>query len=303
MRRLFLLRGLLSVLAATHFALPQPPAYNLTVKVDEIALTFHAADSRGLPVTNLKLEDLHLLDNGQPPGKILSFHLSQDRPVRAGILLDTSESMTGANSASRDLAIRYAQHIIEQPADQAFVMKFAFQSELAQPWTSNPAVLSTGLNRFVSVRGRPGTAVIDTIYRACLNQFGHITPPDNANFILLFSDGEDNASRGSLKDAVDICQHTNTAIYAIRTRGQATDATTLEALTQQTGGRILAADDSDTAIVAALKTIDAEVRTQYRLIYRPTNLKHDGSFHSINLTAPHNDATLTTRSGYYAPWR
>ena len=301
MRRLFLLRGLLIVLATPRFAMPQTLAYNLTVKVDEIALTFHATDRSGVLVSDLKLEDLQLLDNGQPPGKILSFQLLQNRPIRAGILLDTSESMTAANTSSRDLARRYAQHIIEQPTDQAFVIKFAFQSEIAQPWTSSPAVLSTGLDRFASVRSRPGTAVIDAIYRACLNQFGHTAPADTANFILLFSDGEDNASRSSLKDAVDICQHTNTTIYAIRT-GQVTDATTLNEITQQTGGHILASDSSDTAIAATLHTIDTEVRAQYRLIYRPANLRHDGSFHSINLTTPHSETTITTRSGYYAPW-
>jgi Ca-activated chloride channel homolog len=294
---------LLTLVASQRRSASQVATHNLTVPVDEIALTFHASDSRGTPVTNLKLDDLHLSDNGQPPRKILSFQLSPDGPIRVGILLDTSESMTDADSGSRSVADRYAQHVIQQATDQAFVMKFAFQSEIAQPWTNNSADLAVGINRFVSVRSRPGTAIIDSIYRACLNQFGHTTPSETANFILLFSDGEDNVSRGSLKDSVDICQRSNTAIYAIPPRTLSTGINTLADLTAQTGGRILNSGDSDATILADLNTINAERRTQYRLIYRPSVLKHDGSFHHIELTAPDRDATIITRSGYYAPWR
>jgi VWFA-related protein len=280
--------------------------YNLSVPVDEIVLTFHVSDPRGLSIADLKLEDLHLLDNGQLPRKILSFTATQDRPIRAGILLDTSDSMTYAASGNRALATRYIQHLLEQQADQAFTVKFAFQSEITQPWTANNAALTSGLKRFVSVRSRPGTAVFDTIYRACLNQFAHTTSPDTANFILLFSDGEDNASRSTLKDAVDICQHTNTAIYAVRARTAAalsSGITTLSDLTSQTGGRILYADDSDAQVLSDVRAIEADLRNQYQLIYRPGSLTHDGSFHRIELTTPRREAAITVRSGYYAPWR
>jgi Ca-activated chloride channel family protein len=302
---------ILTLAAPLRRSASQAPTYDLTVPVDEIVLTFHASDARGLLLSDLNLDDLHLLDNGQPPRRILSFSGSRDRPLRAGILLDSSESMTESKTdtafSHRALAARYAQHLLQQPADQAFVMKFAFQSEIAQPWTNNPAAIATGLNRFVSVRSRPGTTVFDSIYRACLNQFGHTAPPDTANLILLFSDGEDNASRGTLKDTVDICQHTNTVIYAVRPLVQAgapsADIATLADLTTQTGGRILYAGDSEAQVLSDLRTIEADLRNQYRLIYRPATLRHDGSFHRIDLTAPQRDATITVRSGYYASWR
>jgi Ca-activated chloride channel homolog len=302
MRRLFLLCGLM-LLITRHCATQQTPTYNMTVKVDEITLTFHASDLHGQPVTNLRLEDLRLLDNGQPPNKILSFQLSEDRPIRAGILLDTSESMTAESASSRDLAIRYAQHMLRQTRDEAFVMKFAFQSDIAQPWTSNPTALVSGINRFVSVRSRAGTAVISAIYRACLNQFGHTSPPDAANLILLFSDGEDNAGLGSLKEAVDACQRSNTAIYAVLPRTESVGVKTLADLSTQTGGRILYPSDAEATIVEDLKAVISERRTQYQLVYRPASLKHDGSFHRIELTSLHGEASLTTRSGYYALWR
>jgi hypothetical protein len=49
--------------------------------------------------------------------------------------------------------------------------------------------------------------------------------------------------------------------------------------------------------------VEADLRNQYRLVYRPAELKHDGSFHRIELKAPDRVDSLHVRSGYYAPVR
>src|SRR5579862_5208736 len=73
--------------AATQSASPY------RVAVDEVILTFHASDTHNLPINDLKLEELTLLDNDKPPRKILAFESLQNHPIRAGILIDTSQSM------------------------------------------------------------------------------------------------------------------------------------------------------------------------------------------------------------------
>ena len=79
--------------------------YRLSVSVDEVILTFHAADVQGLSSDDLKLNDLKLLDDGKPPRKILDFKLLQDFPVRAGILVDTSLSMRKQLPGDRAIAM------------------------------------------------------------------------------------------------------------------------------------------------------------------------------------------------------
>jgi Ca-activated chloride channel family protein len=86
------------------------PPYRLSVSVDEVTLTFHAADAHGLPFNDLKLSELKVLDNDKPPRRILAFNSLQDFPIRAGILIDTSESMEEHLSSNRAIAIQYAQH-------------------------------------------------------------------------------------------------------------------------------------------------------------------------------------------------
>ena len=67
--------------------------FTLNIDVDEVSLTFHAADFHGIPMDDLKLNDLRVLDNGKRPRQIVSFKVYQNLPVRFGILMDTSRSM------------------------------------------------------------------------------------------------------------------------------------------------------------------------------------------------------------------
>jgi Ca-activated chloride channel family protein len=290
----------------TYAAAAQNAApYSLSVSVDEVILTFHAADRHGLPVNDLKLDELSLFDNGKPQHKILAFQSLQDRPIRAGILMDKSESMEQDLPGNRAISTKYIQRLLRQQTDQAFIMDFADRSQIAQSWTSDPIALAAGLRNFVNVGSRTqGTAIFDAIYRACLNQFGHIDHVSSGNFILLFSDGEDNAGLTSLQQAIDECQRTNTVIYAFRAEPKSSFSSgpkTLVELTSETGGRVFRDDESEAAIDSDLQIIEADLRNQYRLIYRPAELKHDGSFHRIALTAVERVDNIAVRSGYYAP--
>jgi VWFA-related protein len=282
------------------------PAFRLRVSVDEVILTFHAADAHGLPVNDLKLDELRLQDNGEPPDKVLAFQLLEDAPIHAGILIDTSESMQGHIARARSIAIQYAQRLLRQQTDRAFVADFVRRERILEPWTSDPTALTAAVRRASAGAGSlsHGTAIFDTVYRACRDQFGQIDHAASGNFILLFSDGEDNASDRSLADAVAMCQRTNTAIYAFRAEDQpgfAPGPQTLAQLTGQTGGRVFRDDDDEAAIYDDLRVIEANLRNQYRLVYKPAELERDGSFHRINLIAPERVDKVTVRSGYYAP--
>ena len=282
-------------------------SYHLTLPVNEVSLTFHAADAHGLPVNDLKLDELRLFDNGKPPRRVVDFRLLQDFPIRAGILLDTSESMQRDLPANRSISLQYAQHILRRQTDQAFIMDFGFVSNLRQNWTGDPNTLTAAIRQVVAGKDNPlgGTALFETIFRACLYQFGKIDHAASANFILLFSDGEDNVSHVSLEDVVAQCQHANTAIYAFHmpqgAAGHSTGPGKLIEMAAQTGGRVFQNPASDTETETDLRLIEADLRNQYRLVYNPAQIRPDGSFHRIDLLGPDRAGTITVRSGYYAP--
>ena len=287
-------------LAPRAFAQTDAP-YRLNVSVDEVILTFHAADAHGLPINDLHLSDLTLLDNNTPPAKILDFQLEENFPIRAGILIDTSVSMSPHLHRDQAIATEYAQQLLRQQTDQAFILNFDRTTHLIQPWTSSPAALTTALHEPTHRDPLGGTALFDTLYAACRYQFGEIDHRTSGNFILLFSDGEDNASFLDLETAVDMCQRTNTAIYAFTPDPTSPGVPTLAQLATQTGGALFHDDASPTDISADLRTIEASLRNQYRLVFRPATLAHDGAFHRLTLATPDRVATVTIRAGYYAP--
>jgi VWFA-related protein len=288
-------------------AAPGAGGYNLSVAVDEVSLIFHAEDTHGLPVNDLKLSELSLLDKGKPPRKILAFELLRDYPIRVGILVDTSSSMREHLAAIRAISSKYAQSLLRQQTDQALVVDFGNRSKILQPWTGDPNALIKAIGGAtaseMSLLGST-TALFDTLYATCHYEFGKINHAASANFIMLFSDGEDDSSHVSLKQVVDMCQSVDTAIYAFRAQDSSFSSAGPRILTElasETGGRVFRDNNSPAGIYDDLRTIEANLRNQYRLIYTPPEVKHDGSFHRIELKMPDRVDSLTVRSGYYAP--
>jgi Ca-activated chloride channel family protein len=293
--------------AQTSSAVQSVPSSTFNVSVDEVSLTFHAADQQGLPVTDLKPSDLIIYDNDRLPRKILAFQALQDAPIRAGILLDTSASMEGSISHDRAVSTEYVERLLRPKTDLAFIEYFGYIPRIVQPWTGNQTALARGIGEATVGRANPrgGTAIFDTVFSACLYQFGKTDHPASGNFILLFTDGEDNTSHVDLKGVVDICQRTNTAIYAFRpepSESSSPGPRNLALLTSQTGGRLFHLDDSEGEIFKDLNTIESDLRNQYWMVYRPAELRHDGRFHQIyvGISGPYK-VTIDVRSGYYAP--
>jgi Ca-activated chloride channel homolog len=280
--------------------------YTLQLPVDEVVLTFHAVGAHGLPVNDLKANEVRLLDNGTPPRRIMAFDSIVNRPIRAAILLDTSESMQQSLPAARHIAQRFAEHIFRQESDQAIVTDFAYLSNPASQWTRNALSLSQSIQnvRIGAMNPAPGTAIFNAIFRTCAYDFKNADPAATGNFILLFSDGEDNAGLTSMEEALRTCQHSNAAIYAFRIPSSDAENSTgpkiLADLAANTGGRVFPANDTPDAIWDDLKTIESEMRNQYRLVYTPANLKRNGAFHSIELQMPDRVDRVEVRSGYFA---
>jgi VWFA-related protein len=277
--------------------------YILNITVDEVSLTFHAADFHGIPIDDLKLNDLRILDNGKPPRQIVSFEAHQNLPVRFGVLMDTSRSMLEYLSRDQAIANEYVTQLLHKQTDSAFIMRFDSQSKIMQSWTANNNALAVSL-RDVAVDHASrlgGTVIFDSIYKACRDQFGTANPLAG-NFILLFTDGIDNASHARIQDDIDICQKANTAIYVFSVEPKSIFSAgqkTLTELANKSGGAIFF-DQTRETIWNDLRIIDANLRSQYRLVYKPRYFKRDGSFHRIKLDSPTRGGVITTRSGYYA---
>ncbi len=72
-----------------------PSAYSLRVSVDDVSLTFHAADAHGLPVNDLRVNELSLLDDGKPRRTDLYLYGEPKLPpdCNAGLLVFRDDSL------------------------------------------------------------------------------------------------------------------------------------------------------------------------------------------------------------------
>src|SRR5277367_2664674 len=134
-------------IARSQTATPAPDdkPYTLNVAVDEVSLTFHAADFHGIPIDDLRLTDLRLLDNNKKPRQILSFEVHQNLPVHFGILMDTSRSMLGHFRRNQSIAGEYVTQLLRKQTDRAFVMRFDSESKVVQDWASDSETLTASL--------------------------------------------------------------------------------------------------------------------------------------------------------------
>lgn len=306
MRKGAVLVGIGFLYVTTSYLVPQTTErpYTIPVRVDEVNVDFSVTDEYGRWIDDLQVGDLRVKDNGKSPLRILSFRKRTNLPAHAGILVDMSRSMLYELPRNRRIVSMLSEHILRTQEDQAFIMRFDFETKLEQEWTSDAKVL----NARMAAVGRDwesrlgGTAIFDSLYRACRDQFGGSNADRAGNFILLFSDGLDNASHARREDVVDRCQRSHTAIYVFSNETKPTrdeGQKTLREIAEKTGGRIFYEQDSDSQL-RDLRVIEGEVRNQYQIVYKPAQFKRDDSFHRIKIECPQRSAILHVRSGYYA---
>jgi len=244
----------------------EPQLTTIVKQVDEVNVVFTVTDKRGKFVTDLKKDDFRVLDDGKPAQSIRSFRAETNLPLRVGLLVDASNSIRDRFKFEQEAAIEFLNQIIHQN-DEAFVMGFDTTPEVTQSFTGNTEALSKGVRML-----RPG---------------------------------EDNQSRVSREEAVEMAQKAGVIIYTISTNTSGTKLKgdkVLEHFAEETGGRAFfpfkIADVSD-----AFSMIQDELRSQYAIAYKPADLQSNGKYHSIQILADNKKYKVRARKGYYAPLR
>src|SRR6516225_10187625 len=291
---------------------PQPPSASqgsesddtlpvIRKQVDEVNVVFTVTDKRGKFVNDLTKSDFQVVDDNKPAQQIRSFRAETNLPLRVGLLIDASNSIRDRFKFEQESAIEFLNQIIHQQ-DQAFVLGFDTTPEVTQNFTNNTEALAKGVRK---LRPGGGTAMYDAIYYACRDE---IMAKDKSNIetrraMILLSDGDDNQSRVSREEAVEMAQKAEVIIYTISTNtsGQKLKGDkVLEHFAEQTGGRAFfpfkIQDVSD-----AFSQIQDELRSQYAISYKPAELQSNGRYHSIQILADNKKYKVRARKGYYAP--
>jgi Ca-activated chloride channel family protein len=265
-------------------------------EVEEVVVHATVIDDKNHLVTTLDKSAFSVFENNQAQ-TIASFR-HEDVPVAMGIVIDNSGSMR----EKRDKVNRAALNLVRSsnPQDQVFVVNFNDEYYLDQEFTSDINKLRQALEK---VEARGGTALYDAIVASAVYMKDHAKLQKKVLFVV--TDGEDNASRESLEEAVRRLQEENgPTVYAIGLLGEEKARRArraLETIALRTGGISFFPRTLD-EVDAISSSVAHDIRNQYTIGYKPTTPKTAGGYRAIRVEAKakgFGKLVVRTRSGYY----
>jgi Ca-activated chloride channel family protein len=266
--------------------------------VDEVLLHATVVDDKQHLVTNLDKNAFSVFEDGKPQN-IISFR-HEDIPVSIGIVIDNSGSMREKRAKVNQAALNLVR--ASNPKDEVFVVNFNDEYYLDQDFTNDLLKMKEALEK---IDAKGGTA----LYEAVVASADHLKRNARLEKKVLFvvTDGEDNASRETLEQAVKQLQEENgPAVYAIGILGEEEHPKrakrALEIICQRTGGMAFFPKTLD-EVDEISRSVARDIRNQYTIGYKPTNPQSAGGFRQIRVEARakgQRKLIVRTKTGYYA---
>jgi VWFA-related protein len=289
--------------------LPAPPAKPAGVdelpsyksEVNNVNLLFTVTDKRGRFITNLVREDFAVRE-GKNLQKVLQFSAESDLPLRLAILVDSSNSIRDRFRFIQQAATQFISTVMRAKVDKATVVSFDTAAEVQADLTNDVAKLE-GVIR--DLRPGGGTSLYDAVFFASRDKLALEQPPYRyRRAMVILSDGEDNQSRYSRDQALEMAQRSDVVIFTISTNITREDTDgdkVLKYLAAETGGASFFPFKVED-LAQSFEKIANEMRCQYSLLYLPEPLKTDGSFQTVEVIVKTKPGLVVrARRGYYAP--
>ena len=299
------------------------------IKIDTevVNVLFTAQDKNRRLLTDLKKEDVKLIEDGQVQ-EITAFGRQIDLPLSLAILIDTSASQERTLPDEKSAAKSFVEAVVRPAKDEVSIVSFTGEATLEQGLTNNVARLQRAIDRvqFVPPSGYVGggvvvgtppisggnqtvqgsTAIWDAIWITA-DEVLKTSPEKTRRAIILLSDGVNTYGRKKLDEAVQAALKSEAVIYSIGIGDNfydGVDEAALRKISERTGGRAFFPRD-EIELRKAFQQIQIEMRSQYLIAYEPLNQKRDGSYRKIEIQLANPElakqkVTLTHRQGYFA---
>src|SRR5579883_1021326 len=292
--------GAMGVLGLAILVAQDEPA-RISVEVTRVNLLFTVTDKKGKFVTDLTKDDFEVLD-ARKQQAIQEFTAESDLPLRLAILIDTSNSIRDRFRFQQEAASDFVTTVIRPHEDAAIVVSFDTAAELVADLTDNTEKLNNAIKR---LRPGGGTALYDAIFFACRDKLMQDQPRHKfRRAMVILSDGEDNQSRYTRDQALEMAHKADVVIYTIstnRTGMEGDGDKIMKYFAEQTGGQVFFPFKAQD-LAQSFENIANELRHQYNVLYRPDPLKTDGLYHPVEVKVRgRKDLVVRARHGYYAP--
>lgn len=299
----------------------------IEINTEVVNVLFTAQDKNRRLLTNLKQEDVNLVENGQKQ-EITYFARQIDLPLSLAILIDTSASQERTLPEEKEAAKSFLDSVIRPTKDEVAIISFTGETTLEQGMTNNVSRLRRAVDRvqFVPPTGYAGggvlvgtppisgdsqaaqgsTAIWDAIWVTGEEVLGP-SPEKTRRAIILLTDGLNTYGQKKIDDAIKAALKAEAVIYAVGIGDdyqQGVNEGALRKISERTGGRAFFPRD-ERQLRDAFDQIQVEMRSQYLVAYEPTNQNRDGSYRKIEVQVANpvmqkEKVKLTHREGYFA---
>jgi Ca-activated chloride channel family protein len=300
-------------------SLPSAAQTPFRVDVQLINVGFSVRDGAGKLVSTLTQDDFEVIEDGVPQ-KIAFFARSVDVPLSLGLVVDISGSQ-GAFVKQHHKDVRTFLTEVLTQQDRAFLACFAGHPRLVTEYSPSAKFLADALEGYQGTNNKGdypilgpreirtgGTSFYDAIYHSARQMLSHVERGRKA--LIVFSDGEDNASAHHMMDAIEAAQTNNVLLFCIRytevRNGQLNarnkyGTSVMERIARETGGADY--DAREKGLAQNFKEIGEQLRSSYEMGYHSTNPTADDSFHKIVIRGkpgtPGAGLTVRAKTGYY----
>jgi len=288
----------------------------IRVNVQLVNMGFSVRDAQGKLVSDLKQDDFEVTEDGIPQ-KIAFFARSAEIPLSLGLLVDISGSQGSfLKQHGRDLKAFLSS--VLSPRDRAFLVCFASRPRLVADYSASGRNLVEALDGYEALHDKSGypilgpleipaggTVFYDAIYHSAVQMFQSVQGSRRA--LIIFSDGEDNASAHHMLDAIEASQANDVLLFCIRyteiKAGRLNSrnkygTSVMARLSLETGGADFDARAKD--LSEHFHEIGEQLRSSYELAYHSTNPDRDQAFRKVKITMKQPGFVIRSKTGYYA---
>lgn len=305
---------------------PQDSDEIVKVETNLTNVFFTAADKNKRFISNLTVDDIRVLEDGQPQ-QVFTFQQNIDLPLSLAILIDTSASEERTLPDLKAAARVFLESVI-RGKDEAAIISFTGETTLEQSFTGSIERLRRAIDRVefvppsgyigggVVVNGTPpisgtnqslagSTAIWDAIW-VTTDEVISDSAEHTRRAIILLTDGDDTSSRMKMHEAIERAQKADAFIYSIGIGDRYTfnvDEGSLRKISEKTGGRAYF-PSNERDLREAFAQIQRDLREQYLVAYSPSNKNRDGSYRRVEIQvvnpAFRQELKLNYRPGYFA---
>jgi Ca-activated chloride channel family protein len=276
-------------MAASPTGHRQQPVIRVKVPLVEVYASVY--DRTGQYVEGLVRESFRVLEDGKPQ-QIMNFEADSGR-LSCAILLDTTGSMNEALPHVKNSIVKLID--ILGPEDAVAIFTFDRRLVVRQEFTTDKAAAKRAVLR---TRSEGQTALFDALSEVVQE----ISERPGKKALVVFSDGDDNASVLNANSAVTRAKRAGIPLYAIA-EGEATHSRELrrllDDLSKRTGGASYQAK-KPSEIEEVFQKIAVDLRHLYMLTYRPESVSEEGRWRKVEVVLTGSkDFRVRAKEGYF----